>query len=193
MMSTPGDLTEFIRALFQGKIIKKQSLDEMKTLDFGYGKGIFQFPFGERQFYGHTGGIESFSSSVAYYPTEEMSIAMIVNGENYDMNDITIGILSIYYKLPYQFPNLKTVTVDESILKSYEGTYGSPQIPLKISIKNNDGTLMAQATGQGAFPLNPVSETEFTFNPAGITIKFRQNGFTIIQGGSVTEFTKEKQ
>lgn len=108
LQGNPTDLTKFIRALFEGDIIKEESLEEMKKVDFGYGKGIFIFPFSERRFYGHTGGIEGFSSILGYYPKDEVSIAMTVNGEGYDSNQILIGILSSYYKVPYRLPNLKT-------------------------------------------------------------------------------------
>ncbi|GGB69769.1 D-Ala-D-Ala carboxypeptidase [Flavobacterium suaedae] len=193
LQSTPEDLTKFIRALFKGDIIKQKSLDEMLEMDFGYGKGIFIFPFGERKFYGHNGGIEEFTSILGYYPKEEFAISLIINGSNYDYNEILIGILSIYYKMPYKFPNLKTANVAPEILKGYEGLYSSPTIPLKITITydTESNKLMAQATGQGAFPLNPVSDTEFTFDPAQITIIFKENGFTIKQGGMVNEFTRE--
>lgn len=192
LQSTPADLTQFIKALFDGKIIKKQSLAELTKLDMGYGYGILQFPFGERKFFGHNGGIEGFSSALGYYPPDDMSFSLVVNGENYDYNDIVLGILSIYYKLPYQFPNVKMVDVAESILKSYEGTYSAPGFPMKIMIKFHDEALYAQATGQGEFPLTPVSNTEFVFNPAGVNIKFTANGFTLTQGGMKTVFTKEK-
>lgn len=191
LQSTTTDLTKFVKALFDGKIIKKESLDEMIKIASGYGKGIFAFPFGERRFYGHTGGIEGFHSSIGYYPKDEMSVALIANGDNYDTNEIMIGILSIYYKIPYPFPNLKTVDVAPEILKSYEGEYSSNTHPLKIVIKYHQGKLMAQATGQGAFPLNPLSETEFNFDPAGITVKFKKDAFTILQGSHVDEFTRE--
>ncbi|WP_297332126.1 serine hydrolase domain-containing protein [Flavobacterium sp.] len=191
MQSTPTDLTTFIRALFEGKLVKKTSLDEMLKFDYGYGKGIFSFPFGERHFYGHNGGIENFTSSLGYYPKEGLAVALTVNGNNYDGNEIMIGILSIYYKLPYRFPNLKTVKVAPEILKGYEGTYASPGVPLKINIKYSNGVLMAQATGQGAFPLNPLSDNEFNFDPAGISVTFKDNSFTIYQGGTATEFKKE--
>ena len=191
MQSTPTDLTKFIRALFEGDIIKKESLEEMKKINLGYGKGMFMFPFGERHFYGHDGGIEGFTSILGYYPKDEVGIAMTINGEAYDSNQILIGILSSYYKVPYRLPNLKTAQVATEILKSYEGTYASPTIPLKITIKLVGNQLTAQATGQGSFPLNPLSDTEFNFEPAGIMINFKENGFAIHQGGTVNEFTRE--
>lgn len=192
LQSTPNDLTQFIRALFDGKIITKESLDSMTKMEMGYGRGIFNFPFGERKFLGHNGSIEGFSSVLGYYPKDEVSFAMTINGENYDGNDILIGILSCYYKLPYRFPNVNTVDVDLTTLKSYEGTYASPTVPLKLTLMIENGQLMAQATGQGPFPLSAISPTEFIFDAAGINVVFKKDSFVIKQGGTVNEFTREK-
>lgn len=192
LLSTPYDLTQFIDALFDGKIIKKESLEQMTKLDMGYGKGILIFPFGERRFFGHNGGIEAFSSVLGYYPKEKMSFSIIQNGKSYDLNEIVVGVLSIYYKMPYPFPNLKHADVAPEILQSYQGVYASEGMPLKITITSNDGKLTAQATGQSDFPLTPVSDTEFVFNPAGITILFKdKNSFILKQGGMEFTFTRE--
>jgi CubicO group peptidase (beta-lactamase class C family) len=192
LQSTATDLTQFISALFDGKIITKPSLTEMTKMDMGYGRGLFQFPFGERKFYGHNGNIEGFASVVGYYPTDGLSFSLLMNGENYDTDDMVIGILSAYYKLPYRFPNFATATVADEILKSYEGVYSTPSIPFKVIIKHEDGKLVAQATGQGSFELNPLSNTEFNYDPADIHFTFSKKGFTMNQGGIKTEFVKEK-
>jgi len=191
IQSTPEDLTAFVKALFDLKIISKPSLDEMIKIDQNYGKGIFVFPFGERKFYGHNGGIEGFTSTLAYYPAEKLSFSIIMNGDNYDINDVVIGAMSIYYKMPYQFPNLKTVTVDQATLKSYDGVYAAANFPMKITIKAENGVLTAQATGQGAFPLKAVSQTEFIFEDARVNINFKENSFIFKQGGKVLDFKKE--
>lgn len=192
LQSTPADLTKFAKALFDGKLIKKESLTEMTTLDMGFGKGIFAYPFIERKFFGHNGGIESFTSILGYYPKDDMGIALLMNGVDYNTNEIMIGILSCYYKLPYIFPNFKTAKIDENILKKYEGFYSNPSLPFKVDIKLVNGILTAHATDQGSFPLNPLSETEFNFDPAGITITFNSKGFTLKQAdGSTSQFTKE--
>ncbi|CAM3568057.1 penicillin-binding protein [Flavobacterium saliperosum S13] len=189
--STANDLTAFMRAIFSGKLLKPSSVDEMTQLRESYGIGLVTFPFGERKFFGHTGGIEGFKSVVGYYPAEKLGISLIVNGDNFNRNDIMIGILSIYYKMPFAFPNVKSVKVDETVLKSYEGTYSSKEIPLKINIKADKGQIIAQATGQGAFPLNPVSETEFVFDPAGVNMTFGEKTMLLKQGGMEIKFVKE--
>ncbi len=83
--------------------------------------------------------------------------------------------------------------IDEAVLKSYEGLYSADDFPLDIEVKVKDGDLFAQATGQSAFPLTPVSDDEFKFDLAGIVIKFdsAKNQLEITQRGHTTVMTKE--
>ncbi len=187
--STPADLTKFIHALFNGKLVNASSLEQMKEIKEGYGKALIQFPFGERRFYGHGGRIENFSSMLGYYPTEKLSFSLISNGDNFEQNDIIIGILSIYYKMPFPFP--KFMKMDKAELAKFTGTYASKEIPLKITVSEKNGELSAQATGQGAFPLTFKEETTFVFAAAGIEMVFGDNAFVLIQGGMKFNFTKE--
>jgi len=187
--STPADLTKFIHALFNGKLVNASSLEQMKEIKEGYGKALIQFPFGERRFYGHGGKIEEFSSMLGYYPTEKLSFSLISNGNNFEQNDIIIGILSIYYKMPFPFP--KFMKMDKAELAKFTGTYVSNDIPLKITVSEKNGELSAQATGQSAFPLTFKEERTFVFAPAGIEMVFGDNAFVLIQGGMKFNFTKE--
>lgn len=189
IISTTDDLTYLIQSLFEGKLINLSSLEEMKKIKDGYGKGLVQFPFGERKFYGHNGKIENFISMLGYYPKDKLSVSLIVNGNNYNSNDIMIGILSIYYKIPYPFPVF--VTLDEASIKAFMGTYTTAEMPLKLTISQKDGNLFAQATGQSAFPLTPKNENTFVFPAAGIEIIFETNTLTLKQGGQKFKFTKE--
>jgi CubicO group peptidase (beta-lactamase class C family) len=189
IISTTDDLTHLIQSLFEGKLINPSSLEEMKKIKDGYGKGLVQFPFGERKFYGHNGKIENFISMLGYYPKDKLSVSLIVNGNNYNSNDIMIGILSIYYKIPYPFPVF--VTLDGASIKAFMGTYTTAEMPLKLTISQKDGNLFAQATGQSAFPLTPKNENTFVFPAAGIEIIFETNTLTLKQGGQKFKFTKE--
>lgn len=189
IISTPNDLTEFMYGLFNGKLVKSSSLETMKDLKDGYGAALMQFPFGERKFYGHTGGIENFRAVVGYYPTDNLGVSLIVNGDNFNRNDIMIGILSIYYKMPFPFPNFDKI--DNTVLQKYIGTYASTDIPLKITISVKNGELIAQATGQPSFSLTPKSETEFVFATAGVEMVFEENKFILKQAGQKFKFTKE--
>lgn len=190
IISTPNDLTLFVYELFEGKLVKKTSLESMKEIKNGYGKALIQFPFGERKFYGHTGGIESFGSVVGYYPREKVGVSLIVNGDNFNSNDIMIGILSIYYKLPFPFPSFETINPET--IKKYEGVYSSKDIPLKITIFGKNGELLAQATGQNSFPLTQKNENTFVFQAARIEIEFGKKSFILLQGGQKFSFLLEE-
>jgi CubicO group peptidase (beta-lactamase class C family) len=190
IISTPEDLTKFIRSLFKGNLVTPASLELMKTLKDTYGMALIRFPFGERKFYGHNGKIEGFGSTMGYYEKDDLSISLIVNGENYSQNDIMIGILSIYYKLPYPFPNFKKL--DAELIQKYSGTFASKDIPLKITVFEKEGNLLAQATGQPSFPLTFSRDDVFVFAAAGIEMEFTSStSFILKQGGQKFNFTKE--
>jgi CubicO group peptidase (beta-lactamase class C family) len=195
VVSTPTDLTLFIRALFTGKLITQASLDEMtKTDDQKYGKGIFAIPFFEEKGLGHTGGIDEFSSMLVYFPEEELALAFCSNASNYGVKSTVKGVLSMYYGMPYELPVFKTVKVEQDVLKKYEGRFSMAGVPLKITIRLQKNLLTAQADGQGEFPLEPVSQTEFHFDAAGVIINFTADGnaFTFRQSGTTLIMTKEK-
>jgi len=191
LQSTPGDLTKFIKALYDGKLIKPESLAEMTKIDNGIGKGVFNFMFAERKFTGRNGNIEGFRSVVGYYPKEQLGFSLILNGENTNFNDLVLGILSCYYKLPYRFPDFTSVNVSDNILKSYEGYYTNKNLPFKIEIKVVDGRLRVHADEQGTFYLVPKSTTEFRHDASGVVMIFSPTAFTLKQNGTSTLFAKQ--
>jgi D-alanyl-D-alanine carboxypeptidase len=186
IVSTPNDLTVFITALFANKLISEKSLNKMKEIKEGYGKGLIRFPFGKKSAYGYNGGIDGFISNLAYFPNERVALSVTANGMNYNFNDILIGVLSIYFNVPFEIPDFeaKEITIDGEELKNYEGEFSSKSLPLKITLKVKDDQLYGQATGQSEFPLTPFSKTEFRFEQAGIVIEFAKDNTGKIQYAS---------
>lgn len=174
IISTPYDLTTFIRALFNGELVSEDSLKQMKGTSNLSSKGLFRLPLYSKYSYGHRGLIESFNSDVSYFESDDLAVAINVDALNYNFNDITTGILSIYYGMPFTLPDFerKPMTVAVDNLKGYEGSYTSPDFDLDINLSVKNGVLMLRATGQEAIPLEAYSEHEFEFKPAGILCKF---------------------
>ena len=200
VISTPTDVATFLTALFEGKLVSSSSLAMMKRVQKGLGHGLFPFPFYERTLWGHNGSIDGFASQSGYFEMGNVAFALTANGVNYTLNEISVAVLSIYFGLPYELPDFskEPVTLSESQLSTYEGTYSSDAIPLKITLTVKDGILMAQATGQNAFPLTAFSPTEFQFEPAGIVMMFKSSGkenekpaFDLLQGGGNYLFVRE--
>jgi len=194
VVSTPTDLTKFIEALFSLKLIKQSSLDQMKTITDGFGMGMFQIPFYDMKAFGHNGGIDGFGSNLAYFPDDGLAIAYCTNGQVYPMNDILIGVLSIYFNKEYSIPAFNTVTLKTEELDKYLGVYSSTQLPLKITITKDNTALIAQATGQPSFPLEATEKDKFKFDMAGVVMEFKpdKNEMTLKQNGGVYLFTKDK-
>lgn len=191
--STPSDLTKFADALFSGKLLKTESLEIMKTVKDGYGIGLFQIPFYKSIGYGHTGGIDGFSSVYSHFPGDKISYALISNGTNMNNNDISIAVLSAVYDKPYEIPVFTTYNLTSEDLDKYLGVYASKQTPLKITITKDGNSLIAQATGQPAFTLEATEKDKFKFDQAGAKFKFNPAEKTMIlfQGGGQIKFTKE--
>ena len=195
VVSTPADLDRFMEALFGGKLVSAASLEQMKTIRDGYGRGLMQMPFGSKLSYGHGGAIDEFMSMMSYFPDDKLAITVCTNGRNYNLNDAMLGVLNIYFGKPYRIPNFTVSSFMPAAtdLDRYAGTYGSPQFPLKITVSREGAILKAQATGQGAFPLEAVSKDIFKFDGAGIRMEFdaAKPTFVLLQGGKSVPFTKE--
>lgn len=189
--STPTDLIVFINSLFMGKIITNESLGKMKTTRDGYGLGIFQMPFGKRTGYGHTGGIDDFSSVLSYFDDGKVAISIASNGSDFDNNNVAIAMLSVAYGQEIKFPTFRQT--DTEVIPGYTGIFSNGQLGMEIEITERDGTYFAQATGQSAFPIEKKNETEFRFDLAGIVIEFNKDlkFFTLKQGGGEFIFVKQ--
>jgi len=194
IVSTPTDLTKFIEALFAGKLVSQNSLAQMKTMTDGIGMGMFQIPFYNKKGYGHNGGIDGFASNLAFFPEDNLAIAYCTNGMVYPMNDILIGVLSIYFNKEYKIPSFKTIALKSEELDKYLGVYSTTQLPMKITITKDNATLIAQATDQPSFPLEATEKDKFKFDMAGVIIEFNtaKNELTLKQGDGVFVFIREK-
>ena len=197
IISTSKDLARFITALFGYKLVSKQSLKDMRTIQGGFGMGLSQLSFYDYSLYGSIGTIDDFTSGVCYFPREGISIAFTSNGLNIPANDFFIGVLSILFNKPYTMP-IYTISLTKEELQKFEGIYSCTlsSMPLKITIRNGRYNLTAQVSGQEAFPLDIVNKSKFKFDPAGVIIEFPNSGtmaasFTLTQAGANYTFNRE--
>ncbi len=193
IVSTPLDMIRFGDALFGGKLISQESLQQMMTLKDFYGLGLFEVPFDEKRGFGHTGSIDGFMSSFFHFPVEKISFALTSNGSNYDANNIAIAVLSAVFDVPFDVPVFTKYDISETALDFFPGKYISEQIPIKITITRNEKVLMAQGDGQPAFPLEATGPASFKFDPAGVVIEFNPSNNTMVlkQGGYEFLFKRE--
>ena len=165
----------------------------MKTIKDNYGMGLFQVPFNEKKGYGHTGGIDDFTSAFAHFDDQNVTIALTSNGSVFNNNNISITLASAVYNLPYEMPSFKTISITTEKLDKYLGVYANKDIPLKITFTKNNTTLIAQAIGQPTTELVATDIDKFSFELAGAVLEFNptEKTMTLKQGGKQFLFTKE--
>lgn len=198
IVSNADDLNQFINLLFDGKIISKDSLKTMTTMDMKYGLGIFETSYGSEdnklKGYWHNGGIEGFRTHLAHYPEKDLTVVLLSNGLRYDMREIYEAMLDAYHGKTVEEPEFdKPLELSKEQLEPLVGDYSSDTFPLDITLSIKDGQLYAQATGQGAFPLTAYPDDKFEYIEAGIEMRYDRDidQFLLIQGGKGFAFNKQ--
>jgi D-alanyl-D-alanine carboxypeptidase len=194
IVSTPNDLAKFIQALFEGKLVSKETLDQMKTMRDGLGFGMVTFTFAGKTFYGHTGGADNYGAWLAYEPEEKLAVAYTTNAKIYPVANIVSGVVDIYYHRPFQIPALESIAVNPDVLDRYVGVYSSPDAPAKATVSRDGSTLFFQPPGaSSAVPLEATAEDKFQIEGAAVfTFDAAKSQMTVKRRGGERVFTKEK-
>lgn len=194
IVSTSKDLNKFYWNLFEGNLVSPASLGRMKTIEDGMGLGLMKLPLENYEAYGHGGGIDGFSSVAVHFPEKKITAAFISNGSFYQIHNLLIGALKIIFGEEYALPEfLPTITLQPEELEKYLGTYSSPDLPMEINIFREEGTLIAQATGQPPVRLNAVGEDIFKADQLMLKLTFslKDKKLLLEQGGQKAELSKK--
>lgn len=156
---------------------------------YGYGL-VVDTRFGKQRAH-HNGGISGFASSLAHYPEESLTIAVLSNLETAAPSRISDDLAAIAFQADYELPERReAIELDPSLYEKYIGTY--QLLPdMQVTIKVIDNQLTAQATGQGAFVLYPTSETDFFAQIADITVAFSLNEDETVKGLTLRQLGQE--
>ncbi len=196
LISTSKEIALFIQAIFDHTLLSKESIAKMTTLkDNAFGIGLFHVPFYTYSGYAHTGGIDGFQSIWVYIPKDQVILSVTSNALSYDINSISVAVLSTAYDIPFDIPSFDVIEVNLDELTQYTGIYVSNQLPLTIHVFIENNTLKAQATRQPSFPLRPTQKDKFTFDNAGIAMEFKVNekSMTLKQRGMSFNFQLKQE
>ncbi len=82
LYSTTEDLLKWTQALFGGNLLKPESLAKItKPFLNNYALGLFVEAGSNRRAIRHGGGIEGFNADLAYYPDDQVTVAVLANVE----------------------------------------------------------------------------------------------------------------
>jgi CubicO group peptidase (beta-lactamase class C family) len=194
ILSTPTDMTKFIQALFDLKLVSQNSLKQMSTMREDEGMGMEAFSFAGKTLYGHTGGSASSGAWLAYLPEERLAFAYTTNAKIYEVRKIVSGVFDIYWDRPFQIPALDGVTLSPEVLDRYVGVYTIPGTPAKMTVIRDGATLYIRAGPEpNGVPLEATAENKFKIDP-GVVFEFdaAKGQLTIKRPQGERIFTKEK-
>jgi D-alanyl-D-alanine carboxypeptidase len=190
IISSPHDLNIFSIALMSGKLLSKISSKKMLSSGrYSYGRGIGRYQFYKRYTHGHFGQIEGFHSALLYFPEDDMSLAVSVNGLALDFyDDIVVAVLAIYYNINYKLPNYshQGVEIDKKLLSAFAGDYHfqsvrNPDFKMDTSLFIKNGQLFGSMPDINnpdgmAFEISFIATSENTFFSAseGVQLTFKK-------------------
>jgi CubicO group peptidase (beta-lactamase class C family) len=169
LYSSVSDLYLWTKTLnLQNAILKpaswKQAFTPVKN-KYGYGLAIDSIF--DQQIITHSGGIFGFNSNVLVMPARGISVILLANVTNRDLQKITEDITAILLRRKFKMPEAPppALQLPEEILNQYAGEYEfNPGFKVTIWVK--DGVLMALPTGQPEFVL--IAEKENFFRITGV-------------------------
>lgn len=191
ILSTVSDLAKWNDAVFDYKIVSKESLIKAHTpytltdgnsTGYGYGWGIGE-KYG-KQTIAHGGGINGYLSMGIYYPEEDLYVAVLSNCTCLSPDDLANKIGATVLGIDYE---IKEIELTEDELKKFEGQYEiMSSMVLKVFL--DEGKLMTQLTGQPAAQIFPSAPNKFFLKVVDAQLEFdvvddMVQGLTLFQGG----------
>ncbi len=174
------DMAKWDEGLETEKILKKNSLDKMwtevvlnngKKEHYGFGWFLEKTRTGHRLIE-HAGAWQGFTSHIARYVDDQISVMVLCNLAGGDTPYIAHKVAG-FYNPDLEPPQHKAITLDPSILKSYEGTYRlEDRLNMKVSLVN--GQLVSEFASQ-TIEIIPESETKFFVEDSEYTYEFKKD------------------
>ena len=182
LYSTVEDLFRLDQALYSNTLLSKQSNELMLTPfkdSFTYGWGTANVF--EHKMIGLAGEIDGFRANISRFVNDTLCIIILSNLENSPMNRINRDLITITFGKNYEAPVLeKTIALEDSIIKSYTGTYQLKE-GFNFQIIADNERLFCEPTGQTKLELLAVSETEFMLTGVPAHIAFVKNNDNTIE------------
>lgn len=175
LASTVGDLAIWDRALRDGKLISKESYDELyKPVHNDYAFGwVVRTRDGHRMI-GHGGGINGFATELDRYPDDKLCVVVLSNFENAPSARIARDLAEIAFGNSVEPPKRrKTIALSAEAIAPFVGQYqlGPGAI---FTVTADDDRLFGQLTGQPRVRLFASAPREFFVKVVDAVIEFAE-------------------
>lgn len=193
--ASPREVAQFYNAIFEGKLVSKQSLELMTTHKLAFNKdNLTSTQFG----YGHLGAIDAYYNSATYNPADSVCFVFLFNGLSYPFSDVFFKTIDIFYNEPATLPSFTPIALSPEQLQPFVGKYKLRSGDItEIRVDANSLYFVWEVNGYGKFNLVPVEHNVFLYDPKGLTFKFGYNKekqidrVTMYQGKQVIRMEKQ--
>ncbi len=201
LYSTSIDLLKWSNSFFENKLISENSKNVIFTPhkteieNNTYGLGWF-IDNGKLKKYYHGGGTWGYSSYLALYPKNKISIIILSNISTLPIKSIGRDIEKMVFNLPFEIPKInQEVASSLKYTKLYSGVYKSKTSEMKLKITDSGNKLFAQLGRNPAFQIYSKGENKYFAKKVEIefTFQFKDNSKTeliINRQGQVFNFIK---
>jgi CubicO group peptidase (beta-lactamase class C family) len=187
LYSTVGDLFLWNEALFSGKVVSEASLKKATTpyaLPAGvdamnYGYGLFMAEFKRLPMISHSGGLNGWSSDLAYFPQQKSTIVVLTNAmptapeltpQTTSRKFAEIVLADVIKELPEMEVD---ATVDPQGFNDFVGKYDYQGAVAHFFVEDNQ--LFAQLTGQQKIQVFPKAKDHFFWKVVDAEVVFQRN------------------
>lgn len=196
LYSTVEDLYKWHKGLLNYKVYNKTSLEKATTPFLeGYGLGCWIDMIYDKKVVSHGGNIFGFTGYFGRIQEEDVSIIILNNIFNRQIENIGLSILAILYDKPYSYFDEIKLTPDA--LEKYVGEY-EVSTDYKVKITRIADQLFIQRNNGASTEIFPYKENTFFQKDDDITISFKSdkdtiNKITIMEGLSTKRGDKIRQ
>lgn len=191
LCSTTEDLYKWDRALYTDKLVKQSTLKDIFSnhiemassgIYYGYGWMLSKGTYGEEIYHG--GNTLGFTSNIARYPDENLTIIILTNVGYYNVNSLNNTLADISLEKNYEMPKRKSIIkIDDTQLDRYTGNYRIEGNLGNISITKQDGHLYCEQNNSGQkYELFAQSQNKFFLRVSDVEIKFNTNNKDEVTG-----------
>lgn len=183
MYSTTHDLWRWAEAIFGDKLLTPASRAKLLTPEKeNYALGVRVSVSYGRKMIDHGGSIAGFSSFLAHYPDDGVTVVVLSNLETRIAADLGRQLAAAAFgDVDDAKPARTAITVPVATLETYVGIY-ELSLGMRNTIRLVDGALTTQLTGQRPLQLFAESETKFFLKVVDAQVEFIRD-----ESGRVTD------
>lgn len=206
LFTTATDLTKWLDNFREPKVGGREAIARLqeraplsngKTIEYALGVSVAKHR--GLTVVSHGGADAGYRSYVSWFPEQELGIAVVSNTGTFNSGSIANRVAAVYLSSAMTTEPAKPapvtrtfITVDPTVLKTYEGVYPLPKIGQTLVAVVEGGKLFAAGPIQPPMEMKPTGQGRFYVEQLSADVEFLSapNGgmkVTVTQPGAVNE------